>query len=174
MLDRIERATLKATQALAAVGLGMMVFYAVMTLADGTLRSLANYPIDAVRDIGGLVCAVAVTCCFPLAFLQKANIAIKFGALFLGKRISQALDVLAAIAVEVAVLLIAWRLFVYALQDIAAHDVTFMLAVPIGPFWLVVAMLIASTAVVQAIVVVLEVARFFGHQAHDALRAEGA
>jgi hypothetical protein len=174
MLDRLERRTLAATQALAVVGLGALVFYAVMTLADGTLRSLANYPIDAVRDIGGLVCAVAVACCFPLAFLQRANIAIKFSEILVGKRASQALDALAAIAVEVAMLLIAGRLFQHAVQVTQAHDVTFMLAVPIGPFWLVAATLVALTAVVQAIVVVLEVARLFGRLPHSALRGEGA
>src|SRR5262249_21377429 len=99
----------------------------------------------------------------PLAFLQRANIAIKFGEMILGRRTSQVLDALASVAVEVAILLIAWRLYRYAAQAVEAGDVTFMLRVRIGPFWLFAATMMAATTVVQAVVVVLEVARCFGH-----------
>jgi TRAP-type C4-dicarboxylate transport system permease small subunit len=162
MLARLERLTKAAAQTLAAIGLSGLMLYALSTLADGTLRSLANHPLEWVRDLGGLVCAVAVACCFPLAFLERANITIRFAAILLGRRASRVLDALASVAVETAVVLIAWRLFQYALQVRAAHDVTFMLAVRIGPFWIAAAALMGVTALVQAVVVALEVARCFG------------
>jgi TRAP-type transport system small permease protein len=164
MLGRLERWAQAATQALAALGLGLLVFYAVMTLTDGTLRSLANSPIDAVRDVGGLICAVAIACCFPLAFLQRANITIRFVGLFFGRRTSQILDAIAAAAVEAAIIVIAWRLLKYAFQVRSAGDITFMLAVPIAPFWLTASTLIAITAPVQALVLALAIARCFGRE----------
>jgi len=159
MLQRLERGALRAARVLAAIGLSGLLFYAAMTLLDGTLRSLANHPIEAVRDLGNYYVAVAVACCFPLAFLERGNIAIKFAETFFGRRVSRALDAAAAVGVEAAVVLIAWRLFTYAVQVEHAHDVTFMLALPIGPFWLTVAALLAATAVAQALVVALEFAR---------------
>lgn len=161
MLERLERRALRAARVLAAIGLSALLIYAAMTLLDGTLRSLANHPIEAVRDLGNYYVAVAVACCFPLAFLERGNIAIKFAETFFGQRVSRLLDAAAAAGVEAAVVLIAWRLFNYGFQVERAHDVTFMLALPIGPFWIAVAALIAATAVAQALVVALEFARCF-------------
>ena len=49
-------------QALAVLGLGTLLCFAVMTIADGLLRFFFPSPIDAVRDVGGLVAAFAVAC----------------------------------------------------------------------------------------------------------------
>jgi TRAP-type transport system small permease protein len=159
MLATLEKRTLAGTRALAALGLAALIFYAAMTLLDGTLRSLANHPIEAVRDIGGLYVAVAVACCFPLAFLERSNIAIRFAESMFGRRVGDVLDALGAVAVEVAVVLIAWRLFVYGFQARRAHDITFMLAAPIAPFWLACASLIAITALVQLVVIAVAIGR---------------
>jgi TRAP-type C4-dicarboxylate transport system permease small subunit len=173
MLVALEKRTRQATQALAVLGLGTLLFYAFLTLADGTLRSLANYPIEAVRDLGGLVCACAIACCFPLAFLQRANIRVRVSEMFLGRRIGPVLDTFAALAVEAGIALIAWRLYRYAAQTIEARDVTYMLRVGIGPFWLFATAMMTVTAAVQALVVVLEVARCLGNDIAGSAGREG-
>ncbi len=162
MLATLERRTLAGTRALAALGLVALIFYAAMTLLDGTLRSLADHPIVAVRDLGGLYVAVAVSCCFPLAFLERSNIAIRFTATMFGRRVGDVLDAVAAVAVEGPVILIAWRLFVYAGQANRAGDITFMLAAQTAPFWLACAIMIAVTALVQGLVIVVAIGRCLG------------
>jgi TRAP-type transport system small permease protein len=168
MLTRLEAAAGAAARALAALGLVILLLFAVATLADGLMRSLANAPIDAVRDLGGLVVAVAVAFCFPLSCLQRSNITIKFAEAFIGPRSSRILDAIAAVLVEIAVVLIARQLFIYAWNEARAGDSTVMLAVPAAPFWYVVAAALALAAVLQALVAVLEIARVFGREWHAA------
>jgi TRAP-type C4-dicarboxylate transport system permease small subunit len=159
MLARLERAALATTRSLAVAGLLILIGFAVMTLTDGLMRGLADMPIDVVRDLGGLVVAVAVTCCFPLAYLQRSNITIKFAATFLGKRASRICDALAAILVEAAAVFIAWQFLVYARQEAVGGDTTVMLEIKTAPFWYVMAALMMLAAVVQTLVVALDVAR---------------
>jgi hypothetical protein len=73
-MARIDRATRLLAQALAVVGLGALLCFAVMTMADGLLRFFFARPIDAVRDVGGLVAAFVVARCIPAA-LKRADAA---------------------------------------------------------------------------------------------------
>ena len=68
----IERAAKLLAQALAVIGLGALLCFAVMTMADGMLRFFFAHPIDAVRDLGGLVAAFAVACCIPVAIVEMS------------------------------------------------------------------------------------------------------
>ena len=99
-----------------------------------------------------------------MAFLERSNISIKFIDTFFGRRASRYLDAVASVAMEAALVLVAWRIFIYAFQVRRAGDVTFMLAAPIAPFWLAVASLIALTSLVQALVIVLEIRRCLGRE----------
>jgi TRAP-type transport system small permease protein len=164
MLARLEAIALAVSRALAALGLIILLGFAVATLADGTMRSLADAPIDAVRDLGGLVVGVAVACCFPLSCLQRSNITIKFAEAFIGPRSSRILDAIAAALVEIAVVLIARQLFIYAWNEARAGDSTVMLDVPAAPFWYAAAAALALAAIVQALVVVLEIGRVLGRE----------
>jgi TRAP-type C4-dicarboxylate transport system permease small subunit len=173
MLARLESIALAVSRALAAVGLIILLLFAVATLADGIMRSVASAPIEAVRDLGGLVVAVAVAFCFPLSCLQRSNITIKFAEAFIGPRSSRILDAIAAALVEIAVVLIARQLFIYAWNTARAGDSTVMLDVPAAPFWYAAAAALALAAIVQALVVVLEIGRVFGRD-WDAGAGEGA
>lgn len=175
MLARLEAVALAVSRALAALGLVILLLFAVATLADGLMRSLADAPIDAVRDLGGLVVAVAVAFCFPLSCLQRSNITIKFAEAFIGPKSSRILDAIAAVLVEIAVILIARQLFIYAWNEARAGDSTVMLDVPAAPFWYAAAAALALAAIVQALVAVLEIARVFGREWHpDAGHESGA
>jgi TRAP-type C4-dicarboxylate transport system permease small subunit len=164
MLARSEAIALAVSRALAALGLIILLLFAVATLADGVMRSLAGGPIDAVRDLGGLIVAVAIACCFPLSCLQRSNITIKFAEAFIGPRSSRILDAIAAALVEIAVALIARQLFIYAWNEARAGDSTVMLEVPAAPFWYAAATALALAAIVQALVVALEIGRVFGRE----------
>ena len=78
MLAWLERAGLAATRALSGAGLLALMFLAVMTLADGLARWLANQPIEGVRDIGAVAIALAVSCCLPVGLMERSNITIRF------------------------------------------------------------------------------------------------
>lgn len=152
MLGKLEVAALTLAKTLNVFGLLVLLVYAAMTLADGVLRAFWDAPIEAVPDLGGVAVAVAVACCFPIAFMLRSNITIKFAELAVGPRIAAALDAGAAILVGVAMAFIAFQLFVYAGQEARAGDSTVMLEIRVAPFWYAVAAAIACAAVVQAMV----------------------
>jgi TRAP-type C4-dicarboxylate transport system permease small subunit len=158
-LEGLERIALVAARVIAICGLILLLGYAVLTLADGMLRSLANRPIDAVRDFGGLVAAIAVACCIPLACLQRSNITIRFMQLFFGQRVGQIFDAFAAAAVAATMVLMAWRFFIYVGQAVQAGDMTFLLNIPVAPFWFVATVLITIAAMAQCLLAATELVR---------------
>jgi TRAP-type C4-dicarboxylate transport system permease small subunit len=148
MLAALERITLAATRALSVVGLVALMGLAAMTLADGLLRWIASRPIEGVRDLGGLAIAVAIACCLPVGLMERANIAIRLGK----GGFARALEALASTAVCIALALAAWQFWLYAEKMARAKETTFVLQIPIAPFWLGVDVILWLAVLVQAIV----------------------
>jgi TRAP-type transport system small permease protein len=161
MLAALERITLNATRALSVVGLIALMGLAAMTLADGLLRWLANRPIEGVRDLGGLAIAVAIACCIPVGLVERGNIAIRLGGA-LSPRLGKILEALAALIVFVVLALAAWQFWLYAAKMAHAHETTFVLQIPIAPFWFGVDAILWCATLVQLIVAARDAARMFG------------
>lgn len=159
LLDRLERVGLAATRALAVAGLAALLALAALTLADGMMRWLANRPIEGVRDAGALIVAVAVSCCIPVALMERANITIRVAASALGVRGARVLDALAAGVAWIVVAALAWQFTLYAGKLARAHETTWILKLPVAPFWYAVAAVLWVAVLVQTIVVALDVAR---------------
>jgi len=165
-LRRLERVGLAATRALSVAGLIALMVLAVMTLLDGLARWLANQPIEGVRDVGGLAIALAISCCIPVGLMERSNITIRVAESVVGPRLSQFLDVVAALVVVVVMIAMAWQFTVYAGKMGHANETTWILHIPTAPFWYGVAALLWSAVVVQWVVVALEIGRFTGRFAH--------
>jgi TRAP-type C4-dicarboxylate transport system permease small subunit len=163
LTNGVERLAFSAARALAAFGLLILLASAATKLADGLMRWLINAPIDAVRDLGGLVIAIAVSCCFPLALLERSNIGIRFAEALMGRRTSQLLDAFAAVLATTVLTLIAWEFLLYAGKAAKGGDTTWMLGVPVAPFWYVVDSVWWCAVAVQTIVSIREIGRCFGH-----------
>jgi TRAP-type transport system small permease protein len=159
VLLRLERLALLATRALSLAGLIALMLLAAMTLADGTLRWLANRPIEGVRDVGAVIIAVAVCCCFPAGLMERAHITIRVAGTVFGPKLGRVLDALAAIVVWAVTIAMAWQFTVFAGKIARAHETTWVLKIPTAPFWYTVATILWMAALVQMIVVVLQVAR---------------
>jgi TRAP-type C4-dicarboxylate transport system permease small subunit len=159
MLSRLERIGLAATRALSAVGLAALMLLAAMTLLDGTLRWLANKPIEGVRDVGAVIVAVAVCCCMPVGLMERSHISIRVAAEVLGERVGRALDAFAALAVCLVMGAIAWQFTVFAGKIARAGETTWILKIPTAPFWYAVAAILWVSVAVQAIVVILQAAK---------------
>lgn len=160
MLGKLEKAAATGVKALAVVGLIALLFLALLTLADGLGRWLFNAPIDGVRDIGGLVIAIAVSCCLPMGQLERGHITVRIVEK-LGRRAGQAAEALASILVAVVLGLMAWQFFLYAHKMSHANETTWVLLIPIAPFWYGVDAIVWCAALVQLIVVASDVARLF-------------
>jgi TRAP-type C4-dicarboxylate transport system permease small subunit len=158
---RAEYVARLASQALALAGLAVLLAFAVATLLDGLLRHLINQPIELVRDSGGLVVAVAVVACFPLAMLSRANITIKFIDLALSAAMARIVSAVASVLVWVTFVFIAVE-FLWLARDLArSNDTTVMLGVPKAPFWYAAAIMFWATVAAQTLVVITDIARCF-------------
>src|SRR5271169_171642 len=150
MMTRIDRATKLLAQALAVLGLGALLCFAVMTMADGLLRFFFARPIDAVRDVGGLVAAFAVACCIPVAIVERSNITIRFISGVIGPRAGRIADLLAAVLVEI--ILMTWQFVLFANQARVTGAATWMLRIPSAPVWGAVALVLGISALLQMVV----------------------
>ena len=148
------------------------MFLAVMTLADGLARWIANQPIEGVRDIGAVAIALAVSCCIPVGLMERGNITIRFIESFIGPTTGKVFDALAALLVAAVVVAMAWQFTLFAGKMARAGETTWVLKIPTAPFWYGVAAIMWCAVIVQSIVVTLEVARCLGRFEH-AHRATG-
>ncbi len=151
-MARIERASKLLAQALVVLGLGALLCFAVMTMADGLLRFFFARPIDAVRDVGGLVAAFAVACCIPVAIVERSNITIRFVSSVIGPRAGRIADLAAAVLVEIVLILMTWQFVVFAIQAQATGAATWMLRIPSAPVWGAVAVILGISALLQIVV----------------------
>lgn len=139
-------------RALAVIGLGALLCFAVMTMADGLLRFFFARPIDAVRDVGGLVAAFAVACCIPVAIIERSNITIRLLSSVIGPRAGRVADVAAAVLVEIVLILMTWQFVIFANQARLTGTATWMLRIPAAPFWSAVAAVLGVSALLQIVV----------------------
>ena len=162
MLASLERAALAATRALSIVGLAALMCLATMTLVDGLMRWLANKPIEGVRDLAALTIAVAVSCSLPMVLIERANITIRVVENVLGRMASRVLDLVASLLVFGILALTAWQFIVFAAKMARAKETTWVLQIPIAPFWYGVDAILWCAVVVQLIVAARDAARLFG------------
>jgi TRAP-type C4-dicarboxylate transport system permease small subunit len=151
-MTQIDWATKALARALAVIGLGVLLCFAMMTIADGLLRFFFASPIDAVRDAGALVAAFAVACCIPVAIVERSNITIRFLSTVAGPRVGLVADVAAAILVEVVLILMTWQFVVFANQARVSSSATWMLRIPTAPVWTAVAVILGISALLQIVV----------------------
>ncbi len=164
MLASLERAALAATRALSVIGLAALMCLATMTLVDGLLRWLANKPIEGVRDLAALTIAVAVSCSLPMVLIERANITIRVVENVLGRLASRVLDLIASLLVFAILALTAWQFIVFAGKMAQAKETTWVLQIPIAPFWYGVDAILWCAVAVQLIVAARDAARLFGGQ----------
>lgn len=162
MLAALERAVFAGTRFLSVIGLIGLMILAAMTLADGMMRWLANSPIEGVRDLGAITIALAVSCSLPMVLIERGNITIRIVETAISERAGRVLNVIAALLVGVVLTAMAWQFQLYASKMARAHETTWVLQIPVAPFWYGVDAILWCAVVVQAVVVARDVARLFG------------
>lgn len=150
-LARGMEAAVTAARWLAIVGLTLLLLLAATTVLDGLMRWIFRFPLDIIRDVGGLIAAVSISCCMPLALLKSSHISIHFLDNQLSPRWQNVMALFAASATTCIVALMAWQFMVYAGKMARAGEVTIMLRVHMAPFWFVVAGLMMLSLAAQCL-----------------------
>jgi TRAP-type C4-dicarboxylate transport system permease small subunit len=157
----LERVALVGTRALSVVGLGALMILAFITLANGLLRWLINQPIAGVVDVGALAVAIAVSCCIPVAMMERSHITFRLVSTA-SPAVGRVLDIFADTTVAIVLALMAWQFWKYAGELVATGERTFVLKIPAAPFWYACDMILWIAFAVQCVVVVLDVGYVLG------------
>jgi TRAP-type C4-dicarboxylate transport system permease small subunit len=153
-MDRIEQAFYALARILSRAGMLLLLAFALLTLLDGASRSLLGRPLDIVRDCGGVVVAVAISCCFPQLVLERGNIVITFIDAVLGRLANHTLNTFAAFCTSVVCFAFAWQFLIHANNLRRGTETTPLLSIPTAPFWYVVDVNFWLCAVAQLIVLI--------------------
>jgi hypothetical protein len=153
----IERVINAATNGLAVAGLSLLLLFAGFTLTDGLLRSLANMPLDFVRDVGEMIAAICGACCLPIALLTGSNIVLKALGGALPAPAGRMLDVFAGLIIEAVVVGMAWQFWLHSVKTMRAGEITWMYSLPKAPFWFVVDAVLWVAVAVQTYVLICDI-----------------
>jgi TRAP-type C4-dicarboxylate transport system permease small subunit len=173
MLRTIERICRASARYLAVTGLSILMMFALATLIDGLLRGILHHPLDAVRDLSGVVVAFSVACCVPLGLIERSMITIQVIDPLVGPRVARLLDAVAAVATCVLIALIAIEIGFYAADLVRSGETTWMLRIPLAPFWWAVDAVLWWSFVTQLAVSALEAARAGGREWHPSTSEAG-
>jgi TRAP-type C4-dicarboxylate transport system permease small subunit len=141
--------TLSSTRWLAIAGLSLLLVYAFGTLLDGLSRTLFNNPIGIVSDLAQPYIAVALSCCFPYALVVRANIVVSLLDPLLPPAAGKALATFGWLVTLLILGCFAYQFFQYARELLSAGETTSLFAVPIAPFWFLVALNFAFGTIVH-------------------------
>lgn len=153
----IEKIVTGTANVLAVAGLAILLMLAAFTLLDGLLRSLANFPLDLVREIGDLVAAISGACCLPIVLLCRNNITLRLFDNLLSEKLARIVDIFASTLVWIVMIGMAWQFYLFSMKTLNAHDVTWLLNVPKAPFWFVVDAVLWVGVAVQTFVVIQDI-----------------
>jgi TRAP-type C4-dicarboxylate transport system permease small subunit len=153
-MDQIERAFYALARTLSRAGMLLLLAFAALTLLDGASRSLLGRPLDIVRDCGGMVVAVAISCCFSQLVLERGNIVITFIDTVVGRFGNYALTTVAAFCTSVVCFAFAWQFLIHANNLQRGTETTPLLSIPTAPFWYIVDANFWLCAVAQLIVLI--------------------
>lgn len=161
-VDRLDRLNIALTRTLALLGFAGLLVIATATLIDVLSRWLLSAPIAGVYDLSTLFIAVAMAACFPAALASRQNIRVTFIDEILPRKAGQALDVLAGLATLAFFALLGWQLVIYSAELLESGETSFILEVPIAPWWIVATALFLFCVPVQLVVVLVDAARLLG------------
>lgn len=163
-MHRIQRWCVAAARIFALVGFCGLFALATMTGADVLLRWLFNSPIAGVNDVSAIVMAVVIAACIPANLSLKQNLRVEILGSFLPARAARLLEALASSLTLIFVVIIAWQMLLYADSLRVSGERTWVLALPIWPWWAFSSVMFVFGAVAQLVVTFADVLALFGPQ----------
>ena len=143
-----------------AASYGSALFLAAMmliTVADVTLRAVANLPITGTYDLVQLFLVGTIFLSIPDVFLRDENIVIDFVDHVAARAIIDILKLIANLAAFVFLIVLSWRMLGPASDSVRFHDVSPDLSVPMIVHWtlmiagIVLALLAAAFILIESV-----------------------
>ena len=159
-IRQLDTLSVRATRLLALVGLAALLVIAIATLVDVGARWIFASPIAGVYDLSTLFIAVAMAACFPAALAERRSIRIQFVAGLMPKRLRLFFDVVADAMTLSFFALLGWQLVVYTGELARDGETSFILQVPVAPWWVATTLLFLLCVPVQLLVLAVSIRNF--------------
>jgi TRAP-type C4-dicarboxylate transport system permease small subunit len=143
----------------ALFGMLALVAFVLMTIADVLMRWLFNSPINGVTDAGPLIVAIVAAAFFPFSLAGRHHVSIGFLGGFLGSRATAWLEAFASLVTWVFFILLAWQIARYTIELRQLGQTTWVVQMPIAPWWVVVTFFVVVCVAVQLGVVIAAFSR---------------
>lgn len=178
-MHAIDRSARAATRWLALVGFAGLLLLAIMTTLDVLLRWLFAAPLSGVNDVSAVVMAVVIASCIPANLSERKNISVEVAGALLGRRADGVFSLFASAVTFVVFALMAWQFARYTQGAFESGRRTWVLALPVWPWWTAATLFIAFGALVQLLNVVadgvkLAKGRSDGASTHDEQARDGS
>lgn len=158
--DALDVGVQKLTRRIASVGVvGMLLISIVTTFDLLILRGLLNKPLAGSNELLQTVFAVAIASVLASGFALRSNLNVDILLDWFGKRLASWLEVIGHLIFALLMVLMAWRVGHQALNALARAEQTVVMQLPTAPFLLAIAGFVALCAIVQVLIVLIEVAR---------------
>jgi TRAP-type C4-dicarboxylate transport system permease small subunit len=140
--SRTEKISSMITRGIALIGLALLLLIALATVLDVLLRWLFNNPIVGLADTYSLFMAMILASCFPLCIYYRGNVTIRFLGNFFGPRVKNILDAFGNLITMIIFALMAWQFWIFTDELVMDGETTWVLNLPVSPWWRVVTILI--------------------------------
>ena len=141
----------RVSWALAALGIIGLVALSCSIVADVFMRYIFNAPITGVRDMLSLFIAVTIGLMMPVLLMKEGNISVSFIEIVVGRKAGAFFTLMGNIVTVGIFLLISRELYKTARYLGANNETTQVLGVPLEPWWLLVALSFAFSALAALI-----------------------
>lgn len=154
-LDRVGAASRAATQRIAFIGVVGMLVVGILTTADVVvLRWIFASPIPGSNEFLTTIFAVAIAAVLASGLAQRANLEIDMLHGALGARTAAWLRAGGSILLLLLLILVAWRVAIYAEQATERGQVTVILQWKTWPFLWTITALVALCVPVQLVMTI--------------------
>ncbi len=151
---QIERWLFIFSRWVALCGLSSLLLLALFIIVDIVMRWLLNTPYEGVGDISRVLLPIIVSSCFPIGLLQHRHITIRLLGRTLGPHCEACFNFFGGIALLLFLSLVAWQFTLYTVELQAVGEYTWVIQLPMAPWWWVTTCVMASCVPLQALLVV--------------------
>lgn len=144
----------RGSRLLAIVGMLVMVLVAIYTVVDVLLRYFLNAPLPGAVDIVTYGLALAVGAVMPWGLFSGQHVSVPLVVDRLPDPLRRVADALVTTVVAVFMVVLTWRLALFAIARFETGETMWILGIVLWPFWTGVATLFALACLVQGVVAV--------------------
>lgn len=136
-----------------------MLVISLLTVGDVLLRFFLNAPITGFYEVVEIIIAVAIAASFPAGLAQRRVLRVEFLERFLSVRLRSILQAVGSAALLLFIVVITWRLGVYATVLQARSEATVIIELPTAPFWWAATFFVGLCIPVQVVKTLIDIRR---------------